>query len=165
MAVLIETETELVTDPAFSGLAQTVVDAALEDAGCPWEAQVNILVTDDDSMRIMNRENRGIDSTTDVLSFPMLEFTEPGDFSFVTEEDWDLFDPETGELLLGDIVLSADRIRAQAEEYGHSVEREAAFLVAHSMYHLFGYDHETDGDCAVMERKQRDLLDRLGITR
>ena len=85
MAVLIETETELVTEPAFSGLAQTVVDAALEDAGCPWEAQVNILVTDDDSMRIMNRENRGIDSTTDVLSFPMLEFTEPGDFSFVTE--------------------------------------------------------------------------------
>ena len=115
MAVLIETETELVTEPAFSGLAQTVVDAALEDAGCPWEAQVNILVTDDDSMRIMNRENRGIDSTTDVLSFPMLEFTEPGDFSFVTEEDWDLFDPETGELLLGDIVLSADRIRAQAK--------------------------------------------------
>ena len=157
MAVLIETETELVTDPAFSGLAQTVVDAALEDAGCPWEDQVNILVTDDDSMRFMNREN--------VLSFPMLEFAEPGDFSFVTEEDWDLFDPETGELLLGDIVLSADRIRAQAEEYGHSVEREAAFLVAHSMYHLFGYDHETEGDRAVMERKQRDLLDRLGISR
>ena len=165
MAVLIETEAELYTDPPFSEIAGTVVEAALNDIGCPWEALVNILVTDDVNMREMNRENRGIDSTTDVLSFPMLEFETPGDLSFVTEDDWDLFDPESGELLLGDIVISADKVRAQAEEYGHSPEREAAFLVAHSMYHLFGFDHMTEEDRTVMEARQSALLDSLGITR
>ncbi len=165
MAVLIETETELHTDPPFSVLAGTVIEAALQDIGCPWEAQVNILVTDDVNMREMNRQNRGIDSTTDVLSFPMLDFDTPGDFSFVLEDDWSLFDPESGELLLGDIVISADKVRAQAEEYGHSTEREAAFLVAHSMYHLFGFDHMTDEDRIVMEARQSALLESLGITR
>ncbi len=165
MAVLIEFESELPTDPPYRELAETVAEAVLESEGCPWEAQVNILVTDDASIRVMNRESRGIDRATDVLSFPMLEPETPGDLSFVTEDDWELFDPDSGELLLGDIVLSADKVFAQAEEYGHSPEREAAFLTAHSMFHLLGYDHMTDEDRAVMEQKQRAVLEKLGITR
>ena len=77
----------------------------------------------------------------------------------------DYFDPDNGELCLGDIVISVDRVYEQAGEYGHSVRREYAFLIAHSMLHLLGYDHMEPGDAAVMERKQEEILDRLGIPR
>ena len=81
------------------------------------------------------------------------------------EADEDLFNPETGEVILGDIVLCKERIYSQAEEYGHSVLREYAFLIAHSMLHLFGFDHMTEEEAAVMEEKQREILDTLGISR
>ena len=77
----------------------------------------------------------------------------------------DCFNPETGELLLGDIILSVDKILEQAEKYGHSVTRELAFLVAHSMLHLFGYDHMEEDERLVMEERQRMLMDTLGISR
>ena len=165
MTIEIEQEVELKTEPPVTALIKKVIEAACEDVSCPWEVQVSVLITDDESMRVMNRENRDIDSTTDVLSFPMLDFNAPEDFSFIDEENWEYFDPETGELLIGDIVISADKARAQAEEYGHSLEREVAFLTAHSMYHLFGYDHIDDSDRILMEDKQRTLLDKLGINR
>lgn len=81
------------------------------------------------------------------------------------EEDDSAFDPESGELVLGDIVISKERVIAQAEEYGHSIRREYAFLIAHSMLHLMGYDHMEEEERAVMEQKQRDILEQLGITR
>ena len=77
----------------------------------------------------------------------------------------DCFHPETGELLLGDIVISAEKVLEQAAEYGHSVKREYAFLIAHSMLHLSGYDHMEPEEAAVMEQKQREILETLGITR
>ena len=113
----------------------------------------------------MNREHRGIDRATDVLSFPMLEFGIPGDFTGIDEEMSDVFDPETGELMLGDIVISADKVMAQAEEYGHSPKREYAFLIAHSMLHLCGYDHMEDGERKEMEQKQREILEKINILR
>ena len=82
-----------------------------------------------------------------------------------SSEDDDFFNPETGEVILGDIVLSVPRILSQAEEYGHSVLREYAFLIAHSMLHLFGFDHMTESDASVMEQKQREILDILNISR
>lgn len=112
----------------------------------------------------MNREFRQIDAPTDVLSFPMLEYQTPGDFSGFEEEE-DSFDPESGELLLGDIVISKDKVLRQAEEYGHSPKREFAFLIAHSMLHLFGYDHMEEDERLVMEQKQREILERVGILR
>ena len=112
----------------------------------------------------MNRMFRQIDKSTDVLSFPMLEYETPGDFS-AFEQQQEAFNPESGELMLGDIVISVARARAQAEEYGHSLKREFAFLVAHSMLHLLGYDHMTPEEAAVMEAKQEEVLQRLGITR
>ena len=81
------------------------------------------------------------------------------------EEAADCFEPDSGELILGDIILSLDRIREQAKEYGHSEKREFAFLVAHSMLHLCGYDHETPEEASAMEQKQKEVLETLHITR
>ena len=132
---------------------------------CPYEAQVSILITDDDEIHRINLEQRQIDRPTDVLSFPMVNYETPGDFSFLEEDSEDCFDPDSGELLLGDIVISADKVAAQAEEYGHSRRREYAFLIAHSMLHLMGYDHMTPEDAAEMERLQEEILQQLGISR
>ena len=132
---------------------------------CPYEAQVSILITDDDEIHRINLEQRQIDRPTDVLSFPMVNYETPGDFSFLEEDSEDCFDPDSGELLLGDIVISADKVAAQAKEYGHSRRREYAFLIAHSMLHLMGYDHMTPEDAAEMERLQEEILQQLGISR
>ena len=129
------------------------------------EAEVSVLLTENEEIRRMNREFRQIDRATDVLSFPMIEFDKPGDFSHVEEDYEDCFNPESGELMLGDIVISMDKVAEQAEQYGHSQERELAFLTAHSMYHLFGFDHMVEEEAAVMEKKQRDLLSALHINR
>lgn len=148
-------------------LAGQVIEAALEHEGCPYETQISLTVTDSGAIREMNRDFRGIDAPTDVLSFPMLSFQAPGDFSFAEENEllFECFDPESGELLLGDIVVNADRVRSQAEEYGHSLKREYAFLIAHSMLHLLGYDHETPQEAAQMEQCQEEILAGLRITR
>lgn len=145
--------------------AELVIVAALDYAECPYEAEVNLLLTADEEIHEINREHRGIDRATDVLSFPMVEYDIPGDFSCVDEETGDMFNPENGELMLGDIVISKERVIAQAEEYGHSVKREYAFLIAHSMLHLFGYDHMEEGERAVMEEKQREIMKIVNIPR
>lgn len=144
--------------------AELVVNAALEYAGCPYEAEINLLLTTDEEIHRMNLEYRDIDRPTDVLSFPMLEYETSGNFSGLEEQE-DAFDPETGELLLGDIVISKDRVLAQAEEYGHSPLREYAFLIAHSMLHLFGYDHMEEDERQVMEQKQREIMEKINIPR
>ena len=113
----------------------------------------------------MNREYREVDRPTDVLSFPQVEYETPADFSWAEEHEVDCFDPDSGELLLGDIVISADKVAAQAEEYGHSRRREYAFLIAHSMLHLMGYDHMTETEAADMERRQKEILEGIHIPR
>ena len=108
--------------------AEDVTEAFLDCENCPYEASVSITITDDASIREINREHRGIDAATDVLSFPMIQYPAPADFDILEDAD-DAFDPDSGELLLGDIVLSADHILAQARAYGHSLRREYAFLI------------------------------------
>ena len=125
-------------------LAREVINGALEYIHCPYEVQVNLLLTMNDEIHEMNRDFRNIDRATDVLSFPMIEYEEPGDFSVIDEESAEAFNPESGELMLGDIVISKEKVLSQAEEYGHLPKREYAFLIAHSMLHLFGYDHMVD---------------------
>ena len=144
--------------------AELIVETALEYEDCPYEAEVNLLLTDDEEIRIMNREHRQIDRATDVLSFPMLDYETPGDLSGI-EEQGDAFNPESGELMLGDIVISKERVIAQAEEYGHSVRREYAFLIAHSMLHLLGYDHMEEEERRLMEDRQRGIMDKINILR
>lgn len=116
-------------------------------------------------MRRLNREARGIDRATDVLSFPMTQYGKPGNFSELKKGHADSFNPENGCLMLGDIVISVDRVRTQAREYGHSAKREYAFLIAHSVLHLIGYDHMNDTEAEVMQKRQSEALEALGITR
>lgn len=144
--------------------ARAVIEEALTFEGCPYETEVNLLLTTDTEIHAMNKEFRQIDAPTDVLSFPLLEYDVPGEFSGF-EDEADAFDPESGELVLGDIVISKDKVLKQAAEYGHSPKREFAFLIAHSMLHLFGYDHMEDAQRLVMEQKQREILGRVGILR
>ena len=144
--------------------AEDVTEAFLDCENCPYEASVSITITDDASIREINREHRGIDAATDVLSFPMIQYPAPADFDILEDAD-DAFDPDSGELLLGDIVLSADHILAQARAYGHSLRREYAFLITHSLLHLIGYDHMTETDAALMEDRQRAVLEKCGISR
>lgn len=146
-------------------LVAQVAQAALASEGCLYDACVNVLVTDNEGIREFNRQYRDIDRETDVLSFPNLDFERAGEFVISTEQRADYFDPDSGELVLGDIILSADRVREQAESYGHSLKREFAFLVAHSMLHLCGYDHMEEAEAEIMERKQETILSELGITR
>ena len=123
------------------------------------------MITDDEGIREFNRQFRQVDSPTDVLSFPMIPFEREADFSIVEAEEADCFDPDSGELLLGDIIISAQKVLEQAEKYGHSTKREFAFLTAHSMLHLCGYDHMEQEQAKAMEQKQEQILVRLGITR
>lgn len=146
-------------------IGEKVAKAVLESERCPFEAQVQFELTNNDGICQINREFREIDRPTDVLSFPNLEFDTPGDFSFLTGEEPDCFDFESGELVLGDIVVSSDKVYSQAEEFGHSTLREFAFLIAHSMLHLCGYDHMEPEEAKIMEAKQEAILQALGITR
>ena len=143
----------------------TSKDVALELADCPYEAEINLLLTENAQIHEMNLEQRGIDRPTDVLSFPMIEYEKPGDFSVIDEESAEAFNPESGELMLGDIVISKEKVLSQAEEYGHLPKREYAFLIAHSMLHLFGYDHMVDEERVVMEAKQKEIMEKVGIFR
>lgn len=165
MTFYVENESEVTFPFDIEELTQQVAEAVLDVEGCPYEAEVNVLITDNEGIRHYNREYRKIDKETDVLSFPNVPFQKEADFAVAEEYEADCFQPDSGELILGDIILSADRIYSQAESYGHSVRREFAFLVAHSMLHLCGYDHETPAEAEVMERKQNEILNGLGITR
>ena len=165
MTFYVENETAVEFPFSVEETVRTVCEAVLESENCPYETQVNVVLTDNSGIREMNRECRGIDRETDVLSFPNLDFDRPGDFEISEDREADYFDPDTGELILGDIIISVDRIKEQAESYGHSRKREFAFLVAHSMLHLCGYDHMEEAEAKVMERKQDEILAGLGITR
>ena len=165
MSLFIETEGKAEFDFDIREIAELVVNAVLEHEKCPYETEISLLLTHNDEIHEMNLEHRGIDRATDVLSFPMLEFDHPGDFSIIDEETADVFDPESGELMLGDIVISVDKVLEQAQEYGHSPKREYAFLIAHSMLHLCGYDHMDDEERKVMEEKQRAIMEKINILR
>lgn len=164
MNIYIENEYENTIDINYQSIITSVVNEAVDFVECPYECEVNVTLVDNDSIHEINREQREIDKPTDVLSFPLLEYDAPGNFSNV-ENDLSNFNPETGELMLGDIVISYDKVISQSEEYNHSQKRELAFLVAHSMLHLFGYDHMVDEERQEMEEKQTLILKNLGITR
>lgn len=164
MTVYFEEEGALTLPVNAKEIAEEVVEGALDYIGCPYEAEVNLLLTMNEQIHEMNLEFREIDRPTDVLSFPMLDYEEAGNFDFL-EDCVEAFDPESGELVLGDIVISKEKVLAQAEEYGHSPRREYAFLIAHSVLHLCGYDHMEEEERLVMEQKQREILEKLEILR
>lgn len=165
MTSYVENETSQSFSFDEKALLDRVAQAVLDSENCPYETTVNLLLTDDAGIREYNKNYRNIDAETDVLSFPNLEFETPGDFSGVEEREADCFDPDSGELVLGDIILNVSRVKEQAVEYGHSELREFAFLLAHSLFHLCGYDHMEPDEAAFMEEKQGAVLQSLQITR
>ena len=165
MSFFLDEEVQTDFDFDYKALADRVIKACLEYAAFPFDAEVNLTLTDNRGIWEINKCHRNIDRPTDVLSFPMLEYDVPGDFSFINIENDFLFNPDSKEVMLGDIVISVDKVREQALAYGHSEKREFAFLITHSMLHLFGYDHMEPEEASIMEEKQREILDMLDIRR
>lgn len=138
---------------------ESVLAGAMEGRWPGGPVAVGLIVTGDEGIREMNREYRGIDAPTDVLSFPLQQYESP-------EEPKDLFpQPPDEPLSLGDIVISYPRAEEQAREYGHSLDRELAFLVIHGAMHLLGYDHEDPAEAARMRQEEEQLLRRMGLSR
>lgn len=143
-------------------LITRVVEGVLDAENVEQKCDVCVMITDDKNIHALNLEHRNVDRPTDVLSFPMLELM-PGKKIEVNPLE---IDESTGAVMLGDIVISAERATAQAKEYGHSEEREFAFLTAHGVLHLLGYDHERgEEDEKLHFSRQEEILENLGIER
>ena len=141
-------------------LLRRVITAALDAEGVAVPCEINVLITDDAGIHAINREQREVDRPTDVLSFPMFDL-QPGD---KPETDW--ADPDSGLVPLGDMVISLERCAEQAQEFGHPLQRELAYLSVHSVLHLLGYDHMDEGPMkAQMRAREEEILNNLGITR
>ena len=163
--IFLDNDTDIELGFDYKDIAEEVIALALKTENCPFDTEVNILLTGNEGIHDINMSERGIDSPTDVLSFPGIFFDKAGDFKIKEEEMADYIDPENGLIVLGDIVVNLDRVIKQAEEYGHSRLREYAFLIAHSILHLCGYDHMEEDEAKLMEEKQENILKALNITR
>lgn len=158
MAIYIEKLTKTRFDHHFRPVIEKAVKAVMVYKNIPDELDVNVMIVDPEEIRRINKETREIDSVTDVLSFPYFEYETPGFF------DQELIEWADGDIL-GDIVICAEKIIRQAEEYGHSQKRELAFLTVHSMLHLVGYDHMSEQDAEMMEEEQKKIMEILNIPR
>ena len=151
-------EIEIRREPEHLTVSMEDMDAvrrAVETVGRLYgaeEAEVSVTLTDDAHIHALNREYRGVDRPTDVLSFALMESEEPEIIGGASE-------------VLGDLVISLERVQAQAEEYGHSALRELSFLTVHGMLHLLGYDHMEEDERLEMETEQRHVMEELGIER
>ena len=132
---------------------------------CPYEPEISVTLVTKEEIHELNRTHRNVDRPTDVLSFPMMEYDAPADFSGEKFCKTLTVSPESEEMMLGVFVLCSEVVCEQAEEYGHSLLREFSFLVVHSLLHLFGYDHMEEDERAEMEEKQREIMKKLQILR
>lgn len=165
MKVTFDNESGMQYPDRYEAIAADLIEYTIDFLKCPYECQVNVLFTDNSGIKEINDLHRGIDRATDVLSFPNVDFPRPCDYDILENDIYDIFEPESGELLLGDIVISLDKVKEQSLEYGHSDMREVAFLIVHSMLHLFGFDHMTDEDRREMEQLQDEILNSKGYDR
>lgn len=165
MSIYITNDSKLEYNFDYKKLIKDVINKSLEYINCPYEVEVNVLLTNNDEIHLINKEYRDIDNTTDVLSFPMIDYNIPGDFSELEESNLECFNLDTGELVLGDIIVSSQKVYEQANSYGHNPQRELGFLIAHSMFHLFGFDHLDNEERVHMEKMQEKVLEELNITR
>ena len=148
-------------DDGIRAFIRKVIRTALESEGVAFPCEISVLLTSDNGIREINREQRDIDAPTDVLSFPMFDLS-PGELPDPQSDA----DPETGCVPLGDMVISMERAAAQAKEYGHSNRRELSYLVVHSVLHLLGYDHTDEGpQKELMRAREEQILTKLGQTR
>lgn len=166
MAILFDNDTsfELNTDRVEA--VEKVMEEIINYFGCPYPIEVSITFVDNNEIRELNKEYKDKDQVTDVLSFPQIDFEKAGDFDFLSTQVRDeCFNLDNGELMLGDIVISATRLEEQAEEYKHTILRELCFLITHSMLHLLGYDHMEKDEEEEMFLIQEEILNKVGITR
>jgi len=141
-------------NPLVSKVITKAVETVLEQENIPVPCEINVLVTDDNGIRAINKANRDLDKATDVLSFPMFQLTPGEEIS-----DWEAYiDPETGLCPLGDMCISLQGADAQAKAYGHSLRREIGYLTIHSMLHLLGYDHLDEGPQKAQMRKREEEI-------
>jgi probable rRNA maturation factor len=138
--------------PEYKALLRRAARLAVKNERPPFPCMMEVAIIPDGEMRELNKFQRGKNKVTDVLSFPMRTPVDPPD-------------PDTGRVYIGDVLISLKRAKKQAKEYGHSVERELAYLAAHGALHLMGYDHQTEWDRAFMRKKEETVMERLGLTR
>ncbi len=165
MSIIINNEIGQTFKKDYETLIAEVIEASLNQEGCPYETEISVTITDNKGIQTINQEFRNMDKPTDVLSFPMVQFEQPGNFEEVDEESDEYFDLDTGEFMLGDIMISMDKVIEQADQFGHSLEREVGFLTAHSMLHLMGYDHMMIEEENIMNQKQEQILNKVGLKR
>lgn len=155
MTVLIDNRTDEDINPKITEIINSVAEESLRYEDFDLNCEVSVSFVTNDEIHTINKHFRNIDRETDVLSFPQLTF----------EENEEISRNEEGEIILGDIIISVEKALEQSKEYGHSFEREMAFLTAHSMLHLMGYDHMTPEEEKDMFKRQKDILENLGISR
>ena len=143
-------------------LIEKVLNKVMQLENIPWPGEASVLLVEEDEIRAINKRYRALDEVTDVLSFPLLETPAYR----IKKPKFHEYDPETGNVLLGDIILCVSRAKQQAAEFGHSISREIAYLAAHSLLHLIGYEHEADEESRLfMRQKEEAALEALGLTR
>lgn len=158
--ILIAAEVPVGEDAALREQLCRAIETALSAEGVDIPCEIDVLLTDDAGIHAVNREMRGVDKPTDVLSFPMFSLA-PGEHPAPDDAD-----PESGLVPLGDMCLSLERARQQGEEYGHGFERELCYLAVHSVLHLLGYDHLDEGPMkAQMRAHEEAVMSRLGLAR
>ena len=155
MTLLSDNRTEEIISEEIMAAVEKVAYETLVYDEFDTECEVSLSFVSDEEIQEINKNFRDMDKATDVLSFPQIDY----------DVDEVVMTNEKGEIVLGDIIISVDTAKRQAEEYGHSLKREICFLTVHSMLHLLGYDHMTPEEAAVMEAKQAKALDELGISR
>ena len=145
---------------------KATIDFALKEEGVKVPYQISLLFVDNEEIRKINRENRSIDRETDVLSFPMLDYEKDKVYKdMYLDYDFDETFMDGDELVLGDIVLSLEKALEQSKEYNHSFEREASYLVVHSVLHLLGYDHMEEEEKKIMRNEEEKILSKMNIVR
>jgi len=157
--IFIQHSENLVSESSYDDSIIRAVCTALQSEAVDKLCVVNVLITDDKGIREYNREYRDVDKTTDVLSFPMQTFLNSG-WDGLREPE---FDEDTGEIPLGDIVISLESVKKQAVEYGNSIEYETAYLIIHSALHLLGYDHDNEINEKAMHNKNKTIIETMGL--
>lgn len=165
MSILVENNTSFLINENYVSIIEKAVNESIIYINCPYKGEVSITFVNNEEIRELNNSYRGNDVPTDVLSFPQIDFDIPGDFSFLRKNLESFMNLETNELILGDIIISVDKLIEQAKEFNHSFERELVFLIVHSMLHLFGYDHISQEEEKMMLDIQKEILEKVGIRR
>ena len=166
MTVNIEYEAELQLNLDYEDIIKSVVSEAAAYEKCPYEIEVNVTITDEESIREINNEYRNIYKATDVLSFPMIDYKKGKVYKdLYLNFNFDSMFFDNGNLVLGDIVISLERALEQSIEFNHSFFREASYLVIHSVLHLLGYDHMEEIEKRAMRNREEYILNKLNIPR